>query len=109
MEKYIEDLLKNNKGGIQEGVNEVVIKQIKDSMGWQIGNQVNEIVESFMEKELTPIVKGYLDDEKEGMAAAMKVHVKSAIDLAAEAMMEEMKKKLKDSYHRGKLLDAMFK
>lgn len=83
--------------------------EVQRTVKWEMDKQVAKFVEDFFKTEIIPDMRVALVEEKPILLAAA---IEGANQIGAaltQALVDEFKKKVSQSWERGKILEAMFK
>lgn len=101
--------LDESKEEIQRAVKEKVIAGLLESHRWQITDEIGKVVREFVDKEIVPEVKKYLQDQKGPiLEAALVGAAKIGADLSKAIAERSAKNLTSDSYQFRSVMKALF-
>lgn len=107
-EEQAKELLNGAMPEIRKGLVESMKRDLVQQLSYTMSEHVQREVKAFMEKEIVPEIKVALLDNKPVILKAALAMADSTTSILQEAMIQQVKDKLKDSWSRKAVLKALF-
>ena len=103
------ELLASHKEEIGRSLKAAIVERLKEILNWSLSNQISETAKTFVETELGPELRKYLDEHRSEILQQLTTGLGEVFGVAIRKMIEEAAKNLSSGYNIGKVVDAMFR
>lgn len=107
--EQISSILDEAKPDIIKGLRDEAVRQAHWEMNPVVSKLIQEEVTTFMTTEIIPVLKAQLAESKDGLISLAIVTANSIVEELAKSMVDDVKKKMDNSYSRQRVFEALFK